>query len=765
VVAGELAGELVAQQAVRVPDAVAVACGDMRLTYAELMARAGQLAGRLGVLGSGPERVVGLVLPRGAEMITAMLGCWLAGAAYLPVDPAWPVARAELVLGDAGAVAVVRPQDVAAAEEPVPARRPVRDLRRLGFGQLAYVIYTSGSAGAPKGVGVTHGGLAAYLAAVPSRVGWGAPGRYGLLQAPVTDLGNTVIFTALAAGGQLHVAREGLVTDAAGVAGWVAAAGIEYLKAVPSHLAALGSGAGLAAVLPRRSLVLGGEGFPAGWAGQLAAAAAGRGVFNHYGPTEVTIGAVAGELSRADLAAGVDGPVPIGRPLPGVRAFVLDRWLGPVPVGVAGELYLAGAQLARGYAGRAGLTAGRFVACPFGAGGARMYRTGDLARWRADGRLEFCGRADGQVKIRGFRVEPGEVEAVLAGQPGVARAVVTAREDGPGGTALTAYVVPAAGPGWAVGDTAELAVSVRAHAAGQLPGYLVPAAVVVLEELPLTPGGKVDRRALPAPEHGSGPDGGAGSVAEELVCGVFAQVLGVERVGPQDDFFALGGHSLLAVVLIARLRAVLGVEVRIRALFEAPTPAGLAGRIAAAGPGRIPLGPRVRTGRVPLSFAQQRLWFIAQLEGAAEPYVNVVAVRLGGVLDVRALGVALADVAGRHEVLRTVFPSVGGQPCQRVLTLEEAGWELAVRPVAAAGVAAAVAQVAGQRFDLAREVPVRAVLLAAGAEEHVLVVAVHHIATDGWSAGVLARDISVAYAARAAGRAPGWAPLPVQYAD
>jgi hypothetical protein len=294
---------------------------------------------------------------------------------------------------------------------------------------------------------------------------------------------------------------------------------------------------------------------------------------------------------------------------------------------------------------------------------------------------------------------------------------------------------------------------------------MVPVAVVIVEAVPLTPSGKVDKGALPAPVYDSAGVGrGPASVAEELVCAVFAQVLGVERAGPQDSFFALGGHSLLAVRLVSRVRAVLGAELSVRDVFEAPTPAGLAGRVTAAGPARAALMARPRPERVPLSFAQQRLWFLAQLEESVGPYVNVMAMRLAGSLDRAALAAALADVLERHEVLRTVFPAGVGRPCQQVLTLEEAGWELPVVPVGPAGVAAVVAQVAGQRFDLASQVPVRAVL-AAGDQEHVLVVAVHHIATDGWSAGVLARDVSVAYTARAAGGAPGWAPLPVQYAD
>jgi hypothetical protein len=485
-------------------------------------------------------------------------------------------------------------------------------------------------------------------------------------------------------------------------------------------------------------------------------------VANHYGPTEAAIGVVAGLVDAGAVAAGV---VPAGRPGANVRAFVLDGWLQPVPAGTAGELYVAGAQLARGYLGRAGLTAERFVGCPFGAGGERMYRTGDLARWTPGGQLVIAGRADEQVKVRGFRVEPGEVAAVLASCPGVGQAAVVAREDAPGGRRLAGYIVPAAGGD---GDGGVLAAAARAHAAARLPEYMVPSAVVVLAALPLTASGKLDRAALPAPGHAAAAAGRApATVAEELLCAAFAAVLGLEQVGPDDDFFALGGHSLLAVRLVSRARAVLGAEVPVRAVFEAPTPAGLAAVLDRAGPARLPLAARQRPGRVPLSFAQQRLWFITQLEGPGATYNAPVALRLEGQLDVPALEAALGDVIARHEVLRTVFPVADGQPWQQVLGMDELGWQLPVIEVAGEEeLPGVVAEVSAEPFDLgAEQVPVRARLLRAAAGVHVLVVVIHHVATDGWSAGIFARDLSAAYAARQEGRAPGWDPLPVQYAD
>ena len=515
-------------------------------------------------------------------------------------------------------------------------------------------------------------------------------------------------------------------------------------------------------MLPGKSVVLGGEAADPGLVAGLAAVAGNRAVANHYGPTEATVGAAAGLVGAGVLAAGV---VPAGRPGANMRALVLDGWLGPVPAGVAGELYLAGAQLARGYLGRPGLTAERFTACPFAGPGERMYRTGDLAKWTAGGELVLCGRADDQVKVRGFRVEPGEVAAVLGSCPGVAQAVVTAREDTAGDKRLVGYVVPAGEPD---GD-GGLAVAAREYAASRLPGHLVPSAVVVLAALPLTANGKLDKAALPAPDYApkAAAEGRApASVAEELLCAAFASVLAVDRAGPDDDFFALGGHSLLAVRLTSRIRAVLGAEVPVRAVFEAPTPAGLAAVLAAAAPARLPVAARVRPDRVPLSFSQQRLWFIAQLEGPSAVYNSPVALRLEGALDVAALEAALADVIGRHEVLRTVFPAADGQPYQQVLPPAERGWRLETAAAGEQDLPGAIKQAAEEPFDLAAlQIPVRARLLRTSADLHVLVLVIHHVATDAWSLGIFARDLSAAYAARLEGGAPGWDPLPVQYAD
>ncbi|MEU9411780.1 amino acid adenylation domain-containing protein, partial [Streptomyces sp. NPDC048281] len=766
----------------RSPGGVAVVAGGVGVSYAELDARANRLAQFLVAQGVGAESVVALAMDRGVEMIAAVLGVWKAGAAYVPVDVGLPVERIAFMLADSRAVLLLGSGDVVgdlpagrvrvvALDDPwtvkqLDALEPTAPVRvSILPEQAAYVMYTSGSTGRPKGVVVTHGGLANYVGSVPGRLGWGVPGeRYGLLQAQVTDLGNTVVFTSLTTGGELHILDAESVVDPGAVAAYVRGQGIDHLKVVPSHLAALSVEAGVGSVLPRKSLVLGGEAASPEWVRELVDAG-GCAVFNHYGPTETTIGVLTTDLDRHSVSGH---GVPVGTPVANTRVFVLDEWMRPVPTGVTGELYVAGAQLARGYAGNGPLTSERFVACPYplNGSGERMYRTGDRVRWNTDGKLVFTGRADQQVKVRGFRIEPGEIETVLAAHPEVGRAVVVAREDVPGDTRLVAYVVPADAESEVDGGR------LKEFVAGRLPEYMVPSAVVLLDALPLTSNGKLDRKALPAPEYAAsgGVSRPAADAREEALCAAFAQVLGLESVGVEDDFFALGGHSLLAVRLISRIRAFLGAEVEIRVLFQTPTPAGLAAYLAeqAGGSARPRLTVGVRPERVPLSYAQRRLWFLAQLEGPSPTYNIPMVLPLARNVDRDALSAALRDVIGRHEVLRTTFPAVDGEPYQRIVPEAEMEWDVEAVDLATASadeVAAAVAERGQYAFDLACELPIRGWRLDIGAEACVLVLVIHHIATDGWSKGPLGRDLSLAYAARCEGRAPEWVPLPVQYAD
>ena len=476
-------------------------------------------------------------------------------------------------------------------------------------------------------------------------------------------------------------------------------------------------------------------------------------MINAYGPTETTVCA-----TMSQELVGDGGIPPIGGPIGNAQVYVLDGGLEAVPVGVVGELYVAGAGLARGYLNRPGLTSERFVANRFGAAGSRMYRTGDLARWRADGVLEFVGRADQQIKIRGFRIEPGEIEAALLRHPDVAQAVVVAREDSPGAKRLVAYVVGAAG---ATPDAGEL----RGQLASLLPDYMVPQAFVVLERLPLTPNGKLDRGALPAPDLTPMVRRGPRTPQEEILCGLFAEVLGLPQVGIDDNFFALGGHSLLATRLVSRIRTSLDVEIAIRALFEAPTVEGLARRLGEGGAARPALVAQPRPAEIPLSFAQQRLWFLYRLEGLSPTYNIPLAVRLTGSLDATALEAALGDVVERHESLRTIFPDTLGVPRQQILEASAARPRLAIETVTEATLAGAVAAAAQRGFDLAGEPPLRAQVFALSDSEHVLLLLLHHIAGDGWSLAPLWRDLAAAYAARCHGKAAELPGLPVQYAD
>jgi amino acid adenylation domain-containing protein len=758
--------ELIEAQSVRAPEAPAVVADGTALSFGELEDRAGRLAARLRSVGVGAESVVGLCLADGVDTVTAILAIWKAGAAYLPVDPAHPAERIAFMLDDSRVTVLVGTSEVldempagflraVALDEPGTYAAPPAASAALSPDQVAYVIYTSGSTGLPKGVQVTHGALANYVAGVSDRVGLG-PGRYGLLQPAATDLGNTMMFASLVAGGQLCVLNTAALADPDAVAGFVAEHAIDYLKIVPSHLAALGAVGGFARLMPGRVLLLGGEAASAELVAELSAAAGGCRVVNHYGPTETTIGVAATPLEPT----GPGGDVPAGAPLANNRFYVLDAHLQPVAPGVVGELYVAGAQLARGYADRPELTAARFAACPFGMPGERMYRTGDLVRWSADGRIVFVGRADEQVKIRGFRIELGEVRAVLASHPAIAQAAAVVREDRAGDRRLVGYLVPADGA------ADELRESVLRHAAWKLPEHMLPSALVVLEALPLTSNGKLDRAALPAPDQAANTtDRAAATPHEELLCQIFAEVLGLQRVGVDDDFFQLGGHSLLTMQLVSRVRAALGVEPEIGMVFAAPTPAGLAARLEFAGPGRTALTARERPERVPLSFAQRRLWIASRLEGPSATYNNPIAVRLAGRLDLPALEAALRDVVERHEVLRTVFDDVDGQPYQRALGIEEAGWGLLVLGADESDVPRLIAEAAREPFDFAAEIPLRARLYRVGPDTHVLVLVVHHIASDGWSMAPLARDLSSAYAARRTGQAPAWPPLPVQYAD
>ncbi|SER23878.1 non-ribosomal peptide synthetase [Actinokineospora terrae] len=738
--------ELFEHHAATTPNAIAVEHAGTELTYRDLNTAANRLARRLRTLGAGPERFVALLLPRVPESLTAILAVLKSGAAYVPIDPAYPETRVRQILDGTRPVAVLTVGDTAVPDYPVlvldepdEVGRPGHDLGiPLHPSALAYVIHTSGSTGKPKGVAVQHDSVTRYLR-------WSVEHYPGLTGSALMhssssfDLSVTGLLGPLISGGRVRLAD----LDAATAPGRVPTT---FLKATPSHLALLL--AGPADWSPSGELVLGGEALTGDQLREWRRRNPGATVINEYGPTEATVGCAEYRVEAgADLAPG---PVPIGLPGRGSTLYLLDDDLRPVPPGVRGELYIGGVQLARGYLGRPELTAARFVACPFGG---RMYRTGDIARWTPAGVLEYLGRADDQVKIRGFRIEPGEVEKVLAGCPGVAQVAVIAREDRPEDQRLVAYLVGDIGV-----DT------LRAKAAAVLPEYMVPAAFVVLDALPLTTNGKLDRRALPAPEYTADPAGRmAGTPREQILAGLFAEVLGLPSVGVDDDFFALGGHSLLATRLISRIRTVLGAELGIRDLFAEPTVAGVDHRLDPLTGARPALTVQERPERLPLSYAQRRLWFLTELEGAGATYNSWLALRLAGPVDTDALRAALGDLLDRHEVLRTVYPVADGVPWQQVLAPLPADLDLVT--AAPDEVERLMLAAAEHPFRLADGPPVRATLITVRPDEHVFVLAVHHIASDGWSLTPLTRDLAAAYAARMAGAAPQWTPLPVQYGD
>ncbi|CAJ9204109.1 non-ribosomal peptide synthetase [Burkholderia pseudomallei] len=790
-------------QAARYPDTIALIADGEPVGYAELNRRANRLARHLSARGLQPDQRVAICIDRGIDMVVAMLAVLKAGGAYVPLDPAYPSERLDYLLRDCAPVALLTHARLGASMQT----RLVLALARLDTGcalidlesdagawrherdddpppsgltprHLAYVIYTSGSTGQPKGVMVEHRSVCNLVAWHAGAFDVGTGCRSASVAGVAFDATTWEVWAALCNGGCLSLAPGDAASDPQALLRWWRAQELDvgFLVTPLAELAyATGqSNAGM------RTLLIGGDRLSR-WPDSMPP---GQMLVNNYGPTEATVVATSGRLQPGEATP------PIGRPIANTRVYVLDAWLRPAPIGVAGELYIGGVQVARGYLNRPELTRERFIDDPFVAGG-RLYKTGDLARWRTDGRLEYLGRNDFQVKIRGFRIELGEIEAQLAKVADVREVVVLARDSAAevhdSATEHATPNAPSPSPETTTATAAATAIekrlvayytgdadvaALRAQAAQHLPSYMVPSAYVRLDAWPLTPNGKLDRRALPAPADDAyaraeyeAPQG----AKEEALAAIWRELLHVERVSRHDNFFELGGHSLLAVQLVSRLRQALSVEVALGTVFDAPVLSALAERLEAENTAvlpPIPLAPR--DGRIALSLAQQRLWFLTQLEGVSEAYHMSGAVRLDGPLNREVLQRALNRIVMRHEALRTCFAREEGEPIQVIqphadLTVsyhdlrEAEQSEQRAKDLSQAHASAP--------FDLSRDLPVRVLLLQLEDEAHVVQVVMHHIASDGWSVGVFLQELSALYGSFIAEQGDPLAPLPLQYAD
>ena len=767
---------LIEQQATKTPDAVAVEHAGRQLTYGDLSSRTNQLGRYLLTLGVGPETRVGLYMDRSVEMVVGLLAVLKAGGAYIPLDPSYPAERIAHILGD-GLVSVVLTREHLMNQLPLFAGRTVNlDAEDpavssqstapfetlLSPDNLAYIIYTSGSTGKAKGVGVSHDNLWVSTWARTQYYRDRVEG-YLLLSSFSFDSSVAGIFWTLIQGGALILPAEDEHGDAVALAKLVAKTNATHLLALPSlYELILRTGFALNSL---KVAIVAGESCSTEIVALHRKQLPNALLVNEYGPTEATVWCTAWSDGREEIR----GRVPIGQPVANAQLYVLDRHRAPVPQGVAGELYVGGPGLTRGYPGRPELTAERFIPNPFNKTiGERLYQTGDLVRWNSSGHLEYLGRRDEQVKLRGFRIEPGEIEAVLRQHPAVQDAAVVLREM-KRDKRLVAYVTADHLPG---PSSQEL----RKHLLQKLPDYMVPGIFVALEKLPLTPNGKVDRKSLPSPELQAQPRQYAEprDAVEQVLCGILEDVLDLDSAGVDDNFFELGGHSLLATRVMSQVRSVFQVELPLRVLFEAPTVAALAERVRAArGVTDKTIIPLVRVEReadLPLSYAQQRLWFLDQLQPGNIAYNAPLGVRLQGVLDKEALRWSVNEIIRRHEVLRTGFPELNGKPVQEIapqLSLQIEETDLSrLAAVVCEEQARKLAQDEVERpFDLAHAPLLRAKLVRLGEEDHVLLVTMHHIVSDGWSTGIIVREFMQLYETRVKGEQ---SPLPeplMQYAD
>jgi amino acid adenylation domain-containing protein len=768
--AGLCMHDMFEQSVERTPDATAVVCGSERTSYRELNERANKIAHYLIKLGAGPDVLVGVFLERNSDLLPTILGVLKSGSAYVPLDPSYPRERLAAILEDAKASVVLTQQSlVPQVSGSVPtcicvdtdwkkiAKESAQNPRvAVKPENLGYVLFTSGSTGRPKGVALEHRSAVTF-------VHWAqtvfTPAELAgvLLSTSVCfDLSIFEIFVPLSVGGKIILVQNALYLPTA-----EAKDEVTIINTVPSAIAELARMKAVPASV--KTINLAGEALPDSLVNEIYSATSVEKVYNLYGPTEDTTYSTY-TLTRPNRH------VTIGKPLPGTQAFILDAHKNLQPIGIPGELHLAGEGLARGYYGRSDLTSERFLANPFSQkSGARMYRTGDLCRWLPDGNIEYLGRLDHQVKLRGFRIELGEIEAVLAKHPAVRQCLVMAREDDPGLKRLVAYVVPST-------EQTPDEDTLGAHLKQSLPEFMVPSAFVVLDAFPLSPNGKVDRKSLPVPEYVGQTEQYVAprNSTEEQLAAIWAKVLRQEKVGVHDEFFALGGHSLLATQVVSRVRQSFGVELPLRALFEAPTVAQLAKRVEelrSSGKGEIPAIKLVpRKGNLPLSFAQQRLWFLNELEPDNPLYNVPIAIGMSGTLNMSALEQSLNEIVGRHEVLRTTFRTENNQPMQVIapeFKLQVEVTDLSALPQTEQESAVKRMAIDGAKtiFDLETGPLFRAAVLRLNAGEHVLLLNMHHIISDGWSMWQFVRELGVLYSAFVEGMQSPLPELPIQYAD
>ncbi len=758
------------------PDAIALVFEETQLTYRQLNEQSNQLAHSLKKLGVGPDAVVGILTHRSHLPLVAMLGILKAGGAYLPLDAELPSEALSLRLQDVQPVAVVTEQSLShrldcpfvCLDGETLGGESIENLAPSATeNNLAYILFTSGSTGQPKAVAIAHRQILNYCYAIQERLNLTTPASFALVSTLSADLGNTAIFPALCTGGTLHIMSKVRSSDPDALAAYFRQHPIDCLKIVPSHLMALLGGDRPGDILPRQCLVLGGE--TATWeaVATIRKSAPHCRIFNHYGPTETTVGVLTYEVPQNRPAYAKT--VPLGSAIANTQIYILDRHQQPVPIGVTGELYIGGAGVARGYLNRPELTQDKFIPNPFHTSQeTHLYKTGDRARYLPDGTIEFLGRVDEQVKIRGFRIELGEIETVLTQHPTVREAVVTLREDEPGNPRLVAYLVP-------FGKLETVAI--REFLAQRLPEYMIPGMFVTLERLSLTNNGKCDRRALPA------PDTQLATVeyiaprtpVEAAIAGIWSELLHCPNISIHDDFFALGGHSLLATQAISRLRATFQVELPLKTLFEASTLATLAKCIERAIQAELGLEipaivPMSRGETAPLSFAQQRLWFLDRLDPGSPSYNLPRAVRITGKLNPTALEHCFTEIVRRHEILRTQFVSLNRNPLQQIIPATP--FNLPVIDLQGLSPEDSEAQVrriteaeARQGFNLESDRLLRGQLLQLGATEWVLLFTLHHIVSDGWSTGVLIRELAALYPEFSEGKPSPLPELPIQYAD